>query len=147
MTLGSVGLLALATLGALAWPVAVGRAGVRGQGDEPGRMQVTSNGGGFTVSIKVRGAPVRTSEPFDMDVRVTREGDPEQRFDHCSLHADARMPSHYHGMTVVPRVVALGAGRFRVQGMVLHMPGHWEVYVDLTCGPETERAQYAIDLE
>lgn len=41
--------------------------------------------------------------------------------------ADAWMPEHRHGMNYRASVVALGGGRFRAEGLLLHMPGQWEI--------------------
>ena len=64
-----------------------------------------------------------------------------------TVAVDARMPAHQHGMKQVPSVHPLGDGRFRVEGMLLHMTGHWELYVDVTSGAVTERAQWDLTLE
>lgn len=40
---------------------------------------------------------------------------------------DARMPAHRHGMNYRPSVHALGDGRFRAEGLLLHMPGQWQL--------------------
>lgn len=42
------------------------------------------------------------------------------------VSADAWMPEHRHGMNYKPSVTALGGGRFRAEGLLLHMPGRWE---------------------
>jgi cytochrome c peroxidase len=43
------------------------------------------------------------------------------------LKVDAHMPAHRHGMNYTPKVIALGPGRWRAEGLLLHMPGHWEL--------------------
>lgn len=52
---------------------------------------------------------------------------------------DARMPAHNHGMTTKPKISAIkaptGAGRqFRVDGVMLHMPGDWVLQFDIGYG-------------
>ncbi|AXT27121.1 hypothetical protein D1823_11350 [Ruegeria sp. AD91A] len=47
------------------------------------------------------------------------------------LHVDAIMPAHRHGMNYTPNVTALGGGAFRVDDMLFHMPGLWELQVDV----------------
>ncbi len=42
------------------------------------------------------------------------------------LTFDAGMPGHGHGMNYLPQVEMLAPGRFRVAGVLLHMPGQWE---------------------
>ena len=63
------------------------------------------------------------------------------------LLADAAMPQHGHGMNVKPTVKSLGGGRFRVEGMLFHMPGSWELYLDLVRAGVLERAQGTVTLE
>lgn len=61
------------------------------------------------------------------------------------LEVDAAMPDHRHGLNARPTVRKKGEGRYSVEGLLLHMPGYWEVYFDLTTGAVTERAQVALE--
>jgi len=63
------------------------------------------------------------------------------------LHADAAMPEHDHGMNTKPKVRANPDGSFTVKGMLFHMPGRWELYLDVTRAGVTERAQFEVQLE
>ena len=47
------------------------------------------------------------------------------------LKVDAHMPEHRHGMNYRPGVAVLGAGRFRSEGWLFHMPGRWEFVFEL----------------
>jgi hypothetical protein len=62
------------------------------------------------------------------------------------LRIDAVMPQHRHGMNYRPTVAALGDGRFRAEGLLLHMPGLWEFSFDLrgTAGNEVIREQVSL---
>jgi hypothetical protein len=64
-----------------------------------------------------------------------------------TLAADAAMPHHGHGMNVAPTVKRTKPGEFRVDGMLFHMPGYWELYFDLVQGGTLERAQGTVTLE
>jgi hypothetical protein len=44
---------------------------------------------------------------------------------------DARMPEHGHGMNYRPSVVPTGPGRWRAEGLLLHMAGRWELSFEL----------------
>jgi hypothetical protein len=57
------------------------------------------------------------------------------------MRIDAVMPEHKHGMNYRPSVASLGDGRFRAEGLLLHMPGPWEFSFDLrgTAGNEVLR--------
>ena len=47
------------------------------------------------------------------------------------LKLDAHMPEHRHGMNYRPEVTVLGAGRYRADGWLFHMPGRWEFVFEL----------------
>lgn len=73
----------------------------------------------------VSAAPIRTGEHFSLTVRACP----------ASLvlaKVDAVMPAHRHGMNYRPTIVALGDGRWRVDGLMLHMGGDWELRWDLS---------------
>ena len=59
---------------------------------------------------------------------------------------NADMPSHGHGMNTKPRLTALGDGRWRVEGMLFHMPGAWEIYVYVGRDQAMERAVFPVEL-
>jgi hypothetical protein len=44
---------------------------------------------------------------------------------------DAQMPEHRHGMNYRPSVTPLGDGVWRVQGLLWHMAGRWELRLDV----------------
>jgi hypothetical protein len=50
------------------------------------------------------------------------------------VRVDASMPEHKHGMNYRPSVVALGAGQYRAEGLMFHMPGRWELVFELRGG-------------
>lgn len=52
---------------------------------------------------------------------------------------DARMPAHGHGLNYRPHVTAAGPGRYRVEGILFHMPGAWQLVFDLRAGDEARR--------
>ena len=57
---------------------------------------------------------------------------------------DAVMPDHRHGMNYRPTIVGNGEGRFRVEGVVFHMPGRWELAIDVRAGGDVERLSHEI---
>jgi cytochrome c peroxidase len=56
-----------------------------------------------------------------------------------SLKVDAHMPEHRHGMNYAPEVKPLGAGRWRAEGLMLHMPGKWEFVFEIRAAGRTDR--------
>lgn len=64
------------------------------------------------------------------------------------LHkADATMPEHRHGMNYRPVITPLGDGRFRVEGMMFHMAGRWEIVFEVQTGKETTRFSHDVQIE
>lgn len=47
------------------------------------------------------------------------------------LRVDATMPEHRHGMNYRPSVKPLGEARWRVDGLLWHMAGRWELAVEV----------------
>lgn len=68
---------------------------------------------------------VPLARPFSMQVLVC---DPDQADD---MRVDAMMPAHQHGMNYTPQVTDQGKGVFQIDGMLFHMPGEWEIQVDI----------------
>jgi len=56
---------------------------------------------------------------------------------------DATMPEHGHGMNYRPTVTAMGKGRFRADGLLLHMPGRWQL--SFAVGGEVLRTAVTVD--
>ncbi|MDW8469490.1 MAG: hypothetical protein RML56_11435 [Burkholderiales bacterium] len=80
-------------------------------------------GRAFSLAYRTLPAPIRIGEHFALEIVVCpRPG--------VSLtqppRADAWMPEHRHGMNYRPEMRALGAGRYRSEGWLFHMPGSWE---------------------
>ena len=65
-------------------------------------------------------APLRSGRHFALDIVVC----PGQA---VLTAVDADMPAHRHGMNYRPSLKALGNGRYRADGLLLHMPGRWRL--------------------
>lgn len=107
---------------------------------------VESNGGRYWVVYIPSQSEIPLNEEFDVELRVY-DGATRSRLVDAEVAVDARMPAHGHGMKIDARPIPNPDGSYAVPGMLLHMVGHWELYVDLTVGPITERAQFDIELE
>ena len=76
--------------------------------------------------------------PFTLLMNVcTKRDEPAEL-----VAVDATMPEHKHGMNYRPTIVSLGDGRYRVDGLVFHMPGRWELAIDVRAGEESERLSH-----
>lgn len=61
--------------------------------------------------------------------------------------ADATMPAHRHGMNYRPVIKALGNGRFRVDGMMFHMAGGWQLAFEVLSGKEILRLSHDVQVD
>ena len=86
--------------------------------------------------------PIPRNELFELDVELV-SADP----DIAITAVDARMPEHRHGMSLRPQLHALGAGRYRVEGLLFHMSGFWELFFRVERGATTQRVRFEVVLE
>lgn len=56
-----------------------------------------------------------------------------------SVRVDAHMPEHRHGMNYKTTVTSSGAGKYRAEGLMFHMPGRWEYIFEVRAAGATER--------
>jgi hypothetical protein len=89
-------------------------------------------------------APVEAGKHFSLDIAVCPRGG---ALPPDALRVDAAMPEHRHGMNYRPVVVARGAGTYRADGLMFHMPGRWDLHFDLVTRDGTERITATRHLE
>lgn len=78
------------------------------------------------VQLAWRAEPVKisTGQPFSLLLQLC----PAQA---VLTRVDATMPEHRHGMNYKPSLQDLGGGRWRVDGLLWHMAGRWELRFDV----------------
>lgn len=72
---------------------------------------------------------IRVGEPFTIAACIKDANNQLLAFD--DIRFDATMPAHKHGMNYRPSVIQEQAGRFRVENILLHMPGRWQFKFEL----------------
>jgi hypothetical protein len=93
--------------------------------------------------LAYRAEKVEVARHFALDIAAcAKPGNPAPE----SLKVDAHMPEHRHGMNYAPAVKALGPGRWRAEGLMLHMPGRWEFVFELRSGGRSERLARSLTL-
>jgi hypothetical protein len=103
-----------------------------------------AEGKDYVVAWRPDPAPLRVSEFFAVEIAAcakSRGGLPTQ------LRIDAVMPEHKHGMNYRPTVTAAGEGRFRAEGLLLHMPGLWEFSFDVRGAGGNEVVRERVSLQ
>ena len=88
--------------------------------------------------------PIPMADPFDVEVEIWTDDSMTERAGYDSIIADAGMPHHGHGMNVVPELEHREDGSWVARGMLMHMPGRWQVYVDVLEDGRLERAQWSM---
>jgi len=136
--------IVLTTLAGMAWKARAAGAVQKPWADA---REVASNGGGYVLRVRPSLEPIPENEEFALSVWVFDPARPEEPLRDVALAADAGMPEHGHGMNRVPTVARREDGGYEVSGMLFHMGGSWELYLDVTRGAITERTQTRVELE
>jgi hypothetical protein len=85
----------------------------------------------LTLSYRTVPAKIAVGEPFVLELAACPKGVAPLP---GRVKLDAHMPEHKHGMNYRPSIAPAGAGRYRSEGWIFHMPGRWEFVFDF--GPE-----------
>lgn len=68
--------------------------------------------------------------------------------DQAVVDLRADMPAHGHGLLAQPRIVPGRApGRYRVEGLRFHMPGYWEIRIQVNQGGKADALLLPVLLE
>jgi len=87
-----------------------------------------SKEGHFVLAWRPLSGHVPRNREFDMEVLVLGEG---ELLEGSQVRVRGWMPDHGHGLSRRPPVSETRPGRHLVEGMVLHMRGHWQVFFDV----------------
>jgi hypothetical protein len=96
--------------------------------------------GAVQAAWKVDGPPIAVGRHFVIEVQTCP-------LDAVLARVDATMPEHRHGMNYRPSLKPLGAGRWRVEGLLFHMPGRWELRLDVQAASGAEKLLDTIYLQ
>ena len=106
----------------------------------------TSMAGMFTAAWRPSGGAVPENELFELDVLLFQGADTAVPLSGAEVVVSAWMPDHMHGMNRRPEVREVAPGRYRVRGVLLHMEGLWQLFVDVIANGVSERAQFELTL-
>ena len=93
--------------------------------------------GPVQLAWRAEPAPIAVSRPFALLVTLCPA-------DARLLRVDATMPEHRHGMNYRPSVQPLGGGAWRVEGLLWHMGGRWELRLDVESAGVTHTLRHAV---
>ena len=106
----------------------------------------TSKAGAFTAGWRPVGGAVPVNELFEIDVLLFEGPGREKPLSGAKIQASAWMPEHMHGMHRQPQTEEVAPGRYRVRGMLLHMEGAWQFFLDVIAGGKSDRVEFALAL-
>lgn len=109
----------------------------------PPDLTGASADGVYQIAVRWDPGPLPFNEPFAALIDLSRDGQPVEG---ATLGVSAWMPGHGHGMLRYPRVTERGAGRYRAEGLLFHMRGHWELRLDVVVDRLATRAVLPVDL-
>jgi len=95
--------------------------------------------GPIQLAWRAEPAPIAVSRPFALIVTLCPA---EARL----LRVDATMPEHRHGMNYRPSMQPLGSGQWRVEGLLWHMAGRWELRLDVEAAGVTQSLRQSVTL-
>jgi hypothetical protein len=105
----------------------------------PGGAVQKIQSGKVLVLYRTNPAPLKVGQHFVLEFAVCPT--PE------SVRVDAQMPEHRHGMNYRPTITATGEGRYRAEGLMLHMAGKWELVFELRTKDSVQRVTQTLVLE
>jgi hypothetical protein len=91
----------------------------------------------YGITWRTEPLRITVGKPFAVDfVLCPKNGETKVE----ELRVDAHMPEHRHGMNYKASVKPQGgAGHYRAEGLMLHMPGKWEFLFDVRDAKGVER--------
>ena len=96
--------------------------------------------GHYMIAFRPDPPIVEVGGPFALIMNICTKNDQPAEL----VAVDAQMPEHRHGMNYRTKIIPKGNGRYRVEGLLFHMPGRWELNFDVRSGEETERLSHDI---
>ena len=106
-------------------------------------LEADTADGNYRIRWRPLVDPIPVADVFAVEVQV--EG-VKRDLEGITILVDAEMPHHRHGMNLVPALEG-GPEEWTARGMLFHMPGRWEVSVDVLYDGRMERAQWTVEVD
>ena len=98
----------------------------------------------YQLIFKTTPSPIQVGQHFRLDFALCPIAPATAP---SEVRVDAHMPEHRHGMNYRPGVHSLGAGLYRAEGLMFHMPGRWELVFDVRSSDGTVRLAQSLLIE
>lgn len=106
---------------------------------------VTTASGDYAIDYTFTPDPIPKNEHFSMNMVITRKDSVDLPED-LTVQVVADMPAHGHGINTAPEIQQLPSGTFQVDGLLFHMSGQWELYIDVMEDGIPDRATIPIQM-
>lgn len=113
----------------------------------PTEFSSSSRGGKYLVHWRPVQGELPLNESFELELELLTGAEPHQPITGAQIFVDAAMPEHNHGMLREPIAREVSPGVYRVEGMLLHMTGYWQVFVNVIESGVAETADFELTLE
>jgi len=111
--------------------------------EDPTFQHLNSVGGRYVVCWRAESGTLPRNQDCALEVWVFEGTEPVPGL---AISVRGWMPEHGHGMLRVPRTVDQGDGSYRVEGVLLHMRGRWQLAFDLLRESQADVAQCEFEL-
>lgn len=111
---------------------------------QPGRAVIAADG--LHLAHAPTLWPLPPDRPFALEIALcdAATGAPAAV---ALLQVDADMPAHRHGLNYRVALQQTGPGRYRAEGLLLHMPGRWRLLFDLGPAQAPRRLVRVVDVD
>ena len=113
----------------------------------PGTSEQTCQtaSGAYVITCEFSSYPPPKNEHCSMHLTIQQTDGSPARSD-LEIEVDADMPTHGHGINTQPEIVRTPDGAYEVRGLLFHMGGLWEVYIDCVEDGIPDRATLSFTL-
>ena len=110
----------------------------------PGAKSETVESSKYALAFRTQPEKIEIGQHFIVELALcAKEGAAAPD----GIRVDAHMPEHRHGMNYKTTVTSSGAGRYRVEGFMFHMPGRWEYTFEVRAGGAADRLTKSVMLQ
>ena len=99
----------------------------------------------YNIIFSPKKGKIPLNQYFDMDVQIKSGMGQTLNFP-IKLSIDAGMEAHNHGMYSKPTIEALGYGKYKVRGLLFHMPGQWFLEFSVQRGVIFDRTKITLEV-
>lgn len=120
--------------------------GAGAPGTSTGALEAATLAGEHRVDVRSVPDPIPLNELFTLEVGVYESEGAGTPVQGAQIYVRAWMPDHGHGMNRKPRVLPVVGGTFRVEGMLFHMSGDWQIGIDVICAGVASSATFRVSM-